>query len=119
MATVFVAQYDFGELNVVIALLIAGTKAALVMGVFMHLAYDSKFFAVVISTAFAFLALFVLFPMADLDSRADLDREQKNFLPRDERIYKEHLEHPDALPLRPGLQQADPKKLIFGGPGKH
>lgn len=117
--TVLLARYDFGSLNMIVTLVIASTKALLVMGFFMHLAYDSKFFAVVISTSFVFLALFILFPMYDLGSRADLDQEQANFLPRDERIYKHHLDMPNALPLRPGLQEAQKEKLIFLGPGDH
>lgn len=117
--TVTLARYDFGKLNLVVTLLIAGTKAALVMGFFMHLAYDNKFFAVVISTSLVFLALFILFPMADLDTRADLDYEQTNFLPRDEQVYKRQIETPDALPLRPGMQEANKDRLIFIGPGEH
>lgn len=117
--TVTLARFDFGKLNMIVTLLIASTKAALVMGFFMHLAYDSKFFAVIVSTSFVFLALFILFPMADLDTRADLDAEQANFLPRDERIYKHHIDLPDALPLRPGLLEAQKEKLIFLGPAAH
>ena len=119
IATVSLAQYDFGKLNLVVTLLIAGTKALLVMGFFMHLAYDSKFFAVVASTSLVFLALFILFPMVDLGTRADLDEVQTNFRPRDERIYKHHLDSPEALPLRPGLVEAQKDKLIFVGPGEH
>lgn len=117
--TVWLAQFDFGKLNLVVTLMIAGTKAILVMAFFMHLAYDSKFFAVIASTSLVFLALFILFPMADLDTRADLDAEQLNFLPRDERVHKHTSDSPDALPLRPGLQEADKGKLIFIKPGEH
>jgi cytochrome c oxidase subunit 4 len=118
-ATVSLAQFDFGTLNLVVTLFIAGTKALLVMGFFMHLAYDSKFFAVVASTSLVFLTLFILFPMVDLGTRADLDEVQANFRPRDERVYKHHLDAPDALPLRPGLVEAQRDKLIFVGPGEH
>ncbi len=118
-ATVSLAQYDFGKLNLVVTLLIAGTKAVLVMGFFMHLAYDSKFFAVIASTSLVFLALFILFPMYDLGTRADLDENQTNFLPRDERVYKHKLDTPDALPLRPGLTEADKGKLKYMEAGEH
>lgn len=118
-ATVSLAQFDFGKLNLVVTLLIAGTKATLIMGVFMHLAYDNKFFAVVAGSALVFLSLFILFPMLDLGTRADLDEQQANFLPRDERVYKHHLDAPDALPLRPGLLDAQKDKLIFIKPGEH
>jgi caa(3)-type oxidase subunit IV len=117
--TVWLAGHDFGKLNLVVTLLIAGTKAFLVMAFFMHLAFDSKFFAVVAGTSLLFLALFILFPILDLDSRADLDAQQINFLPRNERVYKHALDMPGALPLRPGLQDADKEKLIFIKPGEH
>ncbi len=119
VVTVAAAQYDFGNLNLIVAMIIAGTKACLVMGFFMHLAYDSKFFAVVAGTSLVFLALFILFPVYDLDSRADLDQQQTNFLPRDERVHKHQLDDPKALPLRPGLTDAQKDKLIFIGPGEH
>lgn len=117
--TVWLANYDFGKLNLIVTLLIAGTKASLVMAVFMHLAFDNKFLGVVACTSLVFLALFILFPLVDLGTRADLDEEQKNFLPRDEQVYKHRLDAPDALPLRPGLQEAVKEKLIFVEPGKH
>lgn len=118
-ATVSLAQFDFGKLNLVVTLVIAGTKAALVMGFFMHLAYDNKFFGVIAMTSLVFLALFILFPMADLGTRDDLDEIQANFQPRNERVYKHHLASPDALPLRPGLVEAQKEKLIFVKPGEH
>ncbi|HXW53002.1 MAG TPA: cytochrome C oxidase subunit IV family protein [Myxococcota bacterium] len=117
--TVMVAQHDFGELNIVVALLIASFKAALVAGFFMHLLFDSKFLSVVLCTSLVLLALFLLFPILDFSSRADLDSAEANFLPRDQEVYKYELEHPDQLPLRPGLQQPQKDELIFIGPGHH
>lgn len=117
--TVWLAGHDFGKLNMVVTLLIAGTKALLVMAFFMHLAFDSKFFAVIAGTSLLFLALFILFPILDMDSRADLDAKQHNFLPRDEKVFKHHQDMPEALPLRPGLMDADKDKLIFQKPGEH
>ncbi len=117
--TVLLARYDFGTLNMIVTLLIAGTKAFLVMGFFMHLAFDNKFFAVIASTSLVFLALFIGFPMLDLGTRADLDDAQANFLPRDEQVYKQGLDTPGALPLRPGLMEAQKDKLIFIGPHEH
>ncbi len=117
--TVGLANYDFGKLNLVVTLLIASTKAILVMSIFMHLAFDSKFFAVIASTSLVFLSLFILFPLLDLGSRADLDSEQQNFLPRDEKVYQHELDMPKDLPLRPGLEEAKKADLIFVGPGEH
>lgn len=117
--TVGLAHYDFGKLNLVVTLLIASTKASLVMAIFMHLAFDSKFFAVVASTSLVFLSLFILFPLLDLGSRADLDSAQQNFLPRDEKVYQHELDMPKDLPLRPGLEEAKKAELIFVSPGDH
>jgi cytochrome c oxidase subunit IV len=117
--TVGLAQFDFGKLNLIVTLLIAGTKAILVMGFFMHLAFDNKFFAVIASTSLVFLALFILFPIFDLNTRADLDDKQANFLPRDERVYQHKTSKPEALPLRPGLQEAQKERLIFISPDAH
>lgn len=117
--TVGLAQYDFGELNLVVTLLIASSKALLVMTIFMHLAFDNKFFAVIAGTSLVFLSLFILFPILDLTSRADLDPVQQNFLPRDQEVYRYKLEDPNALPLRPGLKPAEKSKLIFIGPSEH
>ena len=117
--TVMQAQYDFGELSIILTLIIASTKALLVMGFFMHLAYDSKFFAVIACASLGFLSLFIFFSVADLASRADLDQEQVNFLPRNEAVYKHERTNPKALPLRPGLSEGQKDDLVFIGPGEH
>jgi caa(3)-type oxidase subunit IV len=118
-ATVELAHHDFGKLNLVITLLVASTKALLVLTIFMHLAFDNKFLVVVFATSLVFLALFIIFPILDLETRADLDSQQANFLPRDQQVYKYELEHPGALPLRPKLETPQADKLIFIGPGEH
>ncbi len=118
-ATVLLAGYDFGKLNLVVTLLIAGTKALLIMGIFMHLAFDNKFFALIAATSLLFLSLFIGFPILDMDSRPDIDDVRANYLPRDERVYKHAREKPDELPLRPGLQDAQKENLIFQKPGEH
>lgn len=119
VVTVELAHYDFGKLNLIVTLIIASSKASLVMAIFMHLAFDSKFYAVVACTSLVFLSLFILFPLLDLGSRADLDPAQTNFLPRDEKVYKHHLDMPKDLPLRPGLEEPKKEKLIFVAPGEH
>lgn len=118
-ATVYLAQFDFGKLNLVVTLMIAGTKALLVMGIFMHLAFDNKFYGVIAAASLVFLTLFILFPLYDMETRGDIDADNRMYLPRDERVYKYELEHPEALPLRPGLKDPDPKNLVFVKPGHH
>jgi cytochrome c oxidase subunit 4 len=119
LATVFFAQYDFGKLNLIVMLLIAGTKAALVLSVFMHLAFDNRFFTVILGSSLIFLSLFIVFAVLDEDSREDVDMQSANFVPRNEAVFKHKKDKPNALPLRPSLQEAQEDKLIMIGPGEH
>lgn len=70
--TVAVAQFDFGEWNVVVALTIAGIKAGLVAAIFMHLKYDNKLFLLIFLAALAFLVIFIAFTMLDTLRRGEL-----------------------------------------------
>ena len=117
--TVVAAGFDFGKFNLIMAMLIAGTKAALVLSVFMHLAFDNKFFGVITASSLVFLSLFIVFTVIDMGSRTEEDAQRANYLPRDERVYKHHIDKPEDLPLRPGLQEANKEALIFIGPGEH
>ena len=59
-------QFDLGrKLNLIIAMLIATTKATLVCTFFMHLKYDKKFHTVCIVAGVLFAALFVSFTLMD------------------------------------------------------
>ena len=71
--TVKVSYYDFGPANIVIAMLIATTKASLVAIFFMHLAHDKKFNALTFISAFLFLSIFIVFTYDDLGRRGELD----------------------------------------------
>jgi cytochrome c oxidase subunit IV len=63
--TVTVSRIDLGEWNVVVALAVACTKAALVALFFMHLKYENRFLAVVVLSAVLFAVLFVTFVVFD------------------------------------------------------
>jgi len=63
--TVATSRIDLGEWNVVLALAIACTKAALVALFFMHLKYENRFQLVVLASAVLFAALFVAFVVFD------------------------------------------------------
>src|SRR5579872_5544204 len=73
VVTVKVSYYDFGSLNILIALLIASTKAALVATFFMHLRHDSLFNTFAFIASFLFLALFILLTYEDLGKRGQVD----------------------------------------------
>lgn len=63
--TVWVAYFNFGVLNILVAMAIATLKAALVCLYFMHLKYDNKLNQVVFVSAFVFLAIFAGLTLSD------------------------------------------------------
>ena len=67
--TVVAAQFDFGSLNVVIAMAIAVTKATLVVLFFMHVRYSSRLTWIVVISGFFWLGIMFLFTMSDYVTR--------------------------------------------------
>ena len=63
--TVTTSRIDLGHWNVVLALGIACTKAAIVALFFMHLKYENKFQTVILIAAALFAAFFVAFVVFD------------------------------------------------------
>lgn len=63
--TVAVAQVDFGAWNLVVAMVVATTKAVLVAMFFMHLFYDNKLFAAFFTGSFVILGIFIIITMFD------------------------------------------------------
>ena len=64
--TVGVAQFDFGAINVWIALTVASTKAALVLFVFMHLRQESLLFKVGLLVMLVTLVIFIGLTFTDV-----------------------------------------------------
>src|SRR5512141_2944878 len=67
--TVAVAGFDFGPLNLIVALGIAITKASLVVLYFMHARYSPRLTGVVVAAAIAFLVILVFLTWTDYMSR--------------------------------------------------
>ena len=67
--TVAVAQFDFGSMNMLIAMAIASVKASLVIAFFMHVKWDTAINKIVFLSSFLFLSLLFLFTLADLFTR--------------------------------------------------
>jgi cytochrome c oxidase subunit 4 len=67
--TTWVATLDLGRLNDVVALAIAGTKAALVILYFMHVRYSSRLIWVFALAGFVWLVLFFVLILADYETR--------------------------------------------------
>jgi cytochrome c oxidase subunit 4 len=63
--TVAVAGVDLGNLNLYVALGIAGVKASLVVLYFMHLRYDRPFLLVVFLGCLGFVVLFISLVLTD------------------------------------------------------
>jgi cytochrome c oxidase subunit IV len=68
-ATVLVATFDLGPLNVIVALSIAVLKATLVVLYFMHVRYSSKLTWVFVGAGFFWLAILVAFTLSDFATR--------------------------------------------------
>lgn len=63
--TVWVARFDFGAFNAVVAFFIATVKASLVLGFFMHLKYDNMMNRVIFMSGIFFLILLYFFCYVD------------------------------------------------------
>lgn len=114
--TVWVSEFDFGTMSTTVALLVASTKASLVLAIFMHLWFDNKVFTLLLSSTFLFLSLFILFCVLDEGSRGLVDPERSNFLPRNQKVLQYETDHPGDLALRPGLKDPVRDELKFEGP---
>lgn len=70
--TVWIANFDFGRFNTLIAMLVATVKASLVVLFFMNLWYDNKENLVIFGSSFLFLAIFGILTATDLWFRGDV-----------------------------------------------
>ena len=87
--TVAASEVNFGEMNLIVALVIAVIKASLVVLFFMHLIWDKPFNAIVFVGCMIFVSLFI--------SLALLDSNQ----------YKGSVEHREA----PGIKDPSTGKV--------
>lgn len=67
--TVLVSYADLGPLALGVAMLVAVIKAALVVGYFMHLKYDTRFHAFIFFSTILFVAIFFALTFFDLKTR--------------------------------------------------
>ncbi|MGD8898141.1 MAG: cytochrome C oxidase subunit IV family protein [Acidobacteriota bacterium] len=68
--TVVAASYDFGPLNLILALGIAITKATLVVLYFMHARYAGGLTGIVIAAGAAFFFILVFLTLSDYTTRS-------------------------------------------------
>ncbi len=69
--TVFVAGFDFGSMNLIVAMGIATVKASLVALVFMHLRHDKPLNSIIFLSALLFLSILLITCMIDVNSRIE------------------------------------------------
>lgn len=74
--TVGQSYVDLGRLNLIVVILIATTKASLVVSFFMHLRYDNKFNALIFISCIFFIGIFFAYTMNDTERRGELDQDQ-------------------------------------------
>lgn len=69
--TVWIATIDLGDWNVVMALVVATIKAALVLLFFMHLRHSGSLLWIVLGSSFVFVALLIGLVGSDVFTRGD------------------------------------------------
>jgi len=67
--TTWVAFIDLGPANIVVALLIAGTKATLVVLFFMHVCYSKRIIWLTVFSGLLWMAILLGLTLADIFSR--------------------------------------------------
>ncbi len=101
---------------IIIALIIAGTKAALVCGFFMHLHYDSGLNRATFLSGLFFLALFFLFTLADTLTRDD-KVHLRDGMPEAFKTLTEIPHKPYLIPAMPGHEMEDIETGVKAHPG--
>lgn len=101
VVTVLTAQVDLGPLNVPLALLIATTKAALVVVIFMALKWDNKVNTAIFGVGVLFVLVFISFTLFDTLYRGDLSNTVEGTV-QDQVIEDEALKarEPDPAALQ-------------------
>lgn len=77
--TVMVSFWDLGPMSLPAAMFVASIKAALVVGFFMHLRYDNRFFTLIFACTVFFMILFFSFTLFDLGARGSFVQDEKTF----------------------------------------
>ena len=76
LLTIGVAYVPLGKANLIVAIVIASLKAALVATFFMHLQHESKFNVLMFIGALLFIGVFFAYTMNDTERRGELDDAQ-------------------------------------------
>src|SRR5262245_9485527 len=71
--TVGVSYVHLGKANLLVAIVIASIKAALVMLFFMHLKHDTKFHGLIVIATLCFIGVFFAYTLNDTERRGEVD----------------------------------------------
>jgi cytochrome c oxidase subunit 4 len=74
--TVGQSYVDLGRANLIVVILIATTKASLVVTFFMHLRHDNRFNALIFISCLLFIGVFFAYTMNDTERRGEMDPDQ-------------------------------------------
>ena len=85
--TVWASYIDLGSFNIVLALLIAGTKAGVVATFFMHLLWDDKKNATIFVGSLMFLAIIIIITLTDTAFRGAENPEVKDPINKRAALY--------------------------------
>ena len=85
--TVWASYIDLGSFNIVLALLIAGTKAGVVATFFMHLLWDDKKNATIFVGSLMFLSIFIIITLTDTEFRGAVNPEIKDPINKRAALY--------------------------------
>jgi len=96
VVTVAVRWVDLGEMNIVVALLIAAVKASLVALYFMHLRWDKPFNGVTFLGSILFVALFMAFAL--LDTHAYWSSIDEGLAPGASAVIEAEMTRPFSTP---------------------
>lgn len=73
LLTVGVSYIHLGKANLLVAVVIASIKAALVLLFFMHLKHDTKFHGLIVIGTLFFIGVFFAYTLNDTERRAEVD----------------------------------------------
>jgi len=117
--TYAVSFASLGPASLMVAMLVATVKAALVVGYFMHLKYDEKYHLFVFLGTVIFVAIFFGFTLFDMEARSRLNDEQATF------VRVKELENA-GTPLKIGVDNVPERAAVIrkevaahGGPEHH
>lgn len=95
--TVVTAKYvDLGWFNLPLALIIASTKAALVVAFFMALKYDSRVNALILGLGLVFVVIFLTITLLDTNFRSEFE-PMKDVLVNEQKQRMNELAREDSL----------------------